>query len=47
MELEKCFIGKLKEQSEVTLAEYRKKKLKWVVSKHLTHSCYPIRLVLY
>ena len=33
------------EKSEVTLAE--KKKIKLVVSKHLTHFCYPIRLVLH
>ena len=32
------------EKSEVTSVEYQKKKLKWVVSKHLTHFCYPIRL---
>ena len=31
--------------SEVTSAE--KKKFKMVVSKHLTHFCYPIRLVLH
>ena len=31
--------------SEVTSAE--KKKIKMVVSKHLTHFCYPIRLVLH
>ena len=37
----KCF-----EKSEVTLAEY-KKNIKKVVSKHLTHFCYPIKLVLH
>ena len=37
-----CHINK----SEVTSAE-KKKKIKMVVSKHLTHFCYPIRLVLH
>ena len=33
---------------EVTSAEYqKKKKIKMVVSKHLTHFCYTIRLVLH
>ena len=36
------------EKSKVALAEYKKKnKIKMVVSKHLTHFCYPIGLVLY
>ena len=47
------------EKSEVTSAEYQKKQkismgckqarhsLKMVVSKHLTHFCFPIRLVLH
>ena len=34
------------EKSEVTSAE-KKKSIKRVVSKHLTHFCYPIRLVLH
>ena len=35
------------EKSEVTSAEYQKKKIEMVVSKHLTHLYYPIRLVLH
>ena len=42
MPMSKTFTRMCFEKSEVASTEYQNK-IKWVVSKHLTHLCYPIR----